>query len=1472
MLQLYDKNKNKLKGLTKYKDYCIESVLKTGDKTLSFLYPSKFIDGIVEEGYIRNKTDEFVIKEMADRGDWTSIKAQMNVEDLEGKAWEHFNTTEQTIENCLNLACAGTGWTVQVNNVSKKRTVKKTNCSSWDLIQEAKKIYRVEIEFDTLNKIIYVKEKQGQDKGVYFSDEINLKALDIESNSYDFYTKIIAIGKENIKVEVENFQYSNKVKTLIWKDERYTVLENLREDATAKLQELSKPRKSYSADVIDLANLNSKYKNILNYKLGDTITLIYKDKKIREKQRIVKIVEYPDEPERNSCEIANTTLDFIDIQKEFQDTADTVNNITEDNGTISEEAIKVTVKNLTIDKADINSLNAAVARIGTLEATKANITELNAVNAKITNLQVNKAEITDLIAGNIKFDVATGGTLDLQTLLSKFVTGENGQFLNLTTDNVTISNALIKDVIAKSISVEDLKASTISTNKFRITSDNGGIEIVGATQQFKDKNNKVRIQIGQDTQGNFNFILRGEDGTTTLIDHTGIKEKAIADKLIKSNMVADNAIGEQQINYSSLVTGLNKDTNTSLIQASKVAIDLTGQSLEVAFNSLKSNVDNMEIGGRNLQGNADFNKPLSGTWRYDAQFMSINEEILCDGYKSVKILRTNATTTSTRYLYTGGGVIPAKYGEEFTMSFMYYIPEDVSQEIDGTFQAGVWFYKDGNAGAGSTRKNLENEIVKGKWIKVVVTGKAKDVYTKSVAFVIGFDKNCEVYISKPKLERGNKATDFTVAPEDVEEKIESNTTAITVAQGQISGLISENTIIKGDITTISNKYTSLKATVDGINTTVASHTSSIGNLTTDLSGVSGKVATVENKQASLEQNLNGFKTTVASTYSTKTELSTVDGKVTGLTSRVSTAESSITQLNNSIDLSVSNLKKIVQEGNNNLVSNSNWFKGPSGWRLSTTLAGNYFYGVSGSMVLEDKHYIRLGHSNNNETNIIYADSSKFPVSPGEKITYGAFGAATSNVRFRIYLLFTSNIDDINTDNSFMPGYTFILYEGNAAYTKKNLTVTVPDGAIRAFIRVRIDKIDTSINTNSSGVFSSLMVRKGEEVFEWCPSQGDSYTYIDEQTANLQVNINDITSRVSSTESSISTINGNVSALQSRMSSAEQKITSSAIINTVRSSTAYTNDLNAKANQSALNTTNSNISNLTTRVNSVEQNITATAITTTISSAITGGTGSISTTQFVMDKNGLLIKNGAFTIQNKAGTKVFYTDTSGNITFTGKLQPSDYQIRLFGENCKIDGSAGAIRMQWNAQNYVSVENGALRMYNSNSAGGTRYISFATDTEGHANIWGTQTRMKLLGNSSARPVIQSRNISDNAYGDFHGADFLNRSTIKDKTNVEIIEDLDFSKILLENNIFKYNLKTDVENLLKKFGLYEECNLDEVVDSSTDIRLGFILEELTEDARLLLCPGNMESISIYSMCSILWKVCQEQQKRIEALENLQ
>ncbi|MBU6137278.1 hypothetical protein [Clostridium tertium] len=999
--------------------------------------------------------------------------------------------------------------------------------------------------------------------------------------------------------------------------------------------------------------------------------------------------------------------------------------------------------------------------------------------ALINKALIDVAYIGDLTAGNIKFDTASGTIMDLQTLLAKFVTGENGQFLNLTTDNVTISNALIKDVIAKSISVEDLKVGNIDSNRFNIVGTDGNLLIKDNTIQIKDSA-RVRVQIGKDASGDYSMYVWDKQGNL-MFDALGLKSSAIKDKIIRDDMVADNAnINGSKLNISSLITEVNKD-NTQTLKASRISFDSTGQSLEVSFNSLKSNVDNMEIGGRNLQGNADFNKPLSGTWRYDAQFMSINEEILCDGYKSVKILRTNATTTSTRYLYTGGGVIPAKYGEEFTMSFMYYIPEDVSQEIDGTFQAGVWFYKDGNAGAGSTRKNLENEIVKGKWIKVVVTGKAKDVYTKSVAFVIGFDKNCEVYISKPKLERGNKATDFTVAPEDTDEKIEANTTAISIAQGKIEGLIKESSITKDDVTTLKDNYTSIKATVDGINTTVASHTSSIGNLTTDLSGVSGKVATIENKQASLEQNLNGFKTTVSNTYSTKTELNTAkidainsannstDNKLKNYSTTIA-MNTAITQSANSVKTEVSNTYLSKGDATNTYATKASM-------ELTSTQLRLEFKSLGGGNLLKNGRPIRGKRETANWFTSIFNSTGTLLMNEGgenwsgEFYKSGIWWKGTRGVSDTWCCLFNNSIENYKFNTNKIYYVSLIIYSD---VNGKNVDINI---------------IDSNGYNSVTGYNTTLNAGYQLVQFHFTPAQA-----------------------------------GNKPCL-------------GIYLNTPGSYTFYI--------PWAVVGEGYPVNNWIPNDNEIEDGNTT------------------------IDATGVKIYNGALTVLNNNGQVMLQGDSNGNLSFSGRLQPYDYQIRLFGNDCRIDGSAGAIRMQWNPQNYISVENGATRMYDNNSAGGTRYISFATDTEGHANIWGIQTRMKLLGNSSARPVIQSRNISDNAYGDFHGADFLNRSTIKDKTNVQEINDIDFKKLLMENTIKKYNLKTDVETVLDGFGL--ENTIDEVVASSADIRLGFILEELTQDARAMLSPGNMESISIYSMCSILWKVCQEQQKRIEALENL-
>ena len=77
------------------------------------------------------------------------------------------------------------------------------------------------------------------------------------------------------------------------------------------------------------------------------------------------------------------------------------------------------------------------------------------------------------------------------------------------------------------------------------------------------------------------------------------------------------------------------------------------------------------------------------------------------------------------------------------------------------------------------------------------------------------------------------------------------------------------------------------------------------------------------------------------------------------------------------------------------------------------------------------------------------------------------------------------------------------------------------------------------------------------------------TSINTKVADININLDSITERVSSTESKIIKVNDEVSTIESRVSVAERKITDSAIVETVRESTAYKNDLDGKANESDL---------------------------------------------------------------------------------------------------------------------------------------------------------------------------------------------------------------------------------------------------------------------------------------------------------------
>lgn len=330
-MQIFNDKKQRVGILKGFKDRKIVKTLDSGDKELTFKYPSdgKQVDLLKEEYYIRTKEDEYVIRKRKTGTQFNEYTAQLNVEELEGAVFPYgFESKEQTIRACLEFAFEGTGWKVGVCQITKKRTINKDEeTNAWDVLQDCLSTYRVECKIRSLEKTIDIYEQIGADRGRYFIEGLNLKKLTVTSDTYDFYTRLIPLGKDGIGIEwlgkpyLENYQYSSKIKTYVWSDERYTNTTSLIEDGIAKLEEMSKPYVAYKADVIDLARQSKKYSSVFDFDIGDTVWMISKSTKTKEKQRIVKLTEYPESPQSNTVELSNATKTFAEVQQEATDQA-----------------------------------------------------------------------------------------------------------------------------------------------------------------------------------------------------------------------------------------------------------------------------------------------------------------------------------------------------------------------------------------------------------------------------------------------------------------------------------------------------------------------------------------------------------------------------------------------------------------------------------------------------------------------------------------------------------------------------------------------------------------------------------------------------------------------------------------------------------------------------------------------------------------------------------------------------------------------------------------------------------------------------------------------------------------------------------------------------------------------------------------------------------------------------------------------
>ncbi|WP_415350020.1 phage tail spike protein [Clostridium perfringens] len=1094
LLQLFDKEKRKIAGLVNYRDLCIESILTTGDKKLSFSYPkeSKYYEEIVEEGYIRTKKDEFVIKARDVGVDYTRFDCVLNLEELEANIFDRFESVEQTITNALNLAIVGTGWTVKANTLKKKRTVRCTNKNALEIVQEIKKTYRVDIVFNTLKREIEVYEKLGEDKGTYFIDSLNLTALQVQSDSYKFATRIIAEGKDKLtfadinggKNYVENYQYSNKVKTIYWKDERYTVKESLLEDAKAKLKEISKPFTSYNASVLNLAELNPKYKNILDYQLGDTITLISRNNKVKDKQRIVKTVEYPHDHSRDTVELANAVLKFEDIQQENQETTDTVNNITTDNGTVDGstidsiqvkqiedfkanvvevvnlKAINANIDNLHANKADIQDLHAVTAKIGTLEATKADITQLNAVNADISNLNAIKANIVDLNSATAKIGVLESKTASIDNLLAGNLTANNFKANSITANSGIIAEGAIGSGQISSLTANKINAGTIDLSLVTVAGPNGRLRLQGNKLQIMDnKDGKLyeRIMLGVDSNNNSSLVLRGADGKTILLNQDGLTKAGITEGF---NKIDDNSIDASLIfDKNSMVRNINGATET--IRGTRVQIG--DRTLDVELSTQKNTITEhskeLSTQKATIQALDNAIKLKVDTQTFTQSNTSINSKIDKVKDESIKAAENLALEKSN---------LVKKYAEEVAIAKANLAKEEAIASADGKISdeekkrikqaqenLNTAIDKADKAKQDAILEaNRVAELKKTEAIKTAsldATNKANNAlkdakdYTNSEIITVNTHLNkstSEINLLKDEITLKVNKSDVDKTIKTIEDKIKLTTDKITTVE---SKLTQENN--------------SIKASVQDLNSTTQTITANISNISKDLT-------------SKINSNLDAAKSFATDIAIAKATIAKEDAINVASLDATSKSSNALNAAKNYIDLEVKTINTKVH----NL--------------------------ESGIDILKDQIKSKVSQSD--------IDKSITTVDDKVKI----LNSNISDVSSSVTQLRDSVITQINSINSKTHSI-----ETTLGVKASKEEVTEVNNRV-ATIKASLDSITQRVSSTESKthILETNLNSKASK---------EEITNVNNKVVSLEANLSGITNRVSSTESRINALDGKV---------------------------------------------------------------------------------------------------------------------------------------------------------------------------------------------------------------------------------------------------------------------------------------------------------------------------------------------------------
>lgn len=428
-------------------DYYIRELPSGVDElnfTISVYSPSYPL--ISEESVIMEEGIPYLVKAIDAGQNTVQIKAQIDLDAWKATVLTDYSPsgTPATIINAVKPS----GWTVTDNSgITSTTKLEVVGATPLDILTSLREnVTALAYRFNPTTKVLKL-EGQPSDSaagsGPYLSRELNLRRIEYKGKSTQYATRLYATGKDGLTfasinggkayVDAPN---APKVVCAYMKDERYEDKSSLLAAATAQVNAMAIPQRSYTCDAVDLAKIDPARFSHLDFKLLTRIDLIDDMRDTKIPHTIVEYWRYPKRQEKNKIVLSTTTPR---IQSQVPSILNSINNPNSE----WQEKQDAHFDTLTVNIIKVADLNADNIKTGTLSADRIAANSISV--SKLTGSIINGSWEIDLDNGTLTIGTISADKITTGQLSASVISSSTSWLTRLYCNTISAGSIIMSD-------------------------------------------------------------------------------------------------------------------------------------------------------------------------------------------------------------------------------------------------------------------------------------------------------------------------------------------------------------------------------------------------------------------------------------------------------------------------------------------------------------------------------------------------------------------------------------------------------------------------------------------------------------------------------------------------------------------------------------------------------------------------------------------------------------------------------------------------------------------------------------------------------------------------------------------------------------------------------------------------------------------------------------------------------------------